>query len=79
LKQGRPIERADAGPKQEDAMGVKHLETDVTDEAIINWYDIDGVTYGATSDGKILDRDGVQIVNDGNARWAIERFEADQA
>lgn len=55
-------------------MTVKHLETDTTDEGNITWYDIDGVTYGATSDGKILDSDGAPLVNDTNARWAIEQF-----
>jgi hypothetical protein len=57
-------------------MNVKHLETDITDEGNIDWYDIDGVTYGATSDGKILDSDGMPLVNDSNARGAIERFES---
>jgi hypothetical protein len=60
-------------------MNVKYLETDTTDEATIDWYDIDGVTYGATSDGKILDSDGAPLVNDTNARWAIERFVAGPA
>lgn len=55
-------------------MNVQHIETDTTDETTIDWYSIDGVTYGATSDGKILDSDGVPLVNDTNARWAIERF-----
>jgi hypothetical protein len=58
----------------ETTMNVQHIETDTTDETTIDWYCIDGVTYGATSDGKILDSDGVPLVNDTNARWAIERF-----
>lgn len=57
-------------------MSVKYLETDITDEGQIRWYEIDGVTYGATSDGAILDSDGSRLVNDSNARWAIEKYEA---
>lgn len=60
-------------------MNVNRLEADTPDEAAIDWYDIDGVTYGATSDGKILDSDGVTLVNDTNARWAIERFESQKS
>ena len=57
-------------------MNIKYLGYDRTDEILIGWYEIDGVTYGATTDGKMLDSDGEPLVNDCNARWAIERFEA---
>jgi hypothetical protein len=55
-------------------MKVEYLETDDTDEGPIDWYEVDGVRYGRTFDDKILDDDGVPLANDGNARWAIERF-----
>ena len=57
-------------------MSVKHIETDITDETTIKWYEIDGVAYGLTGDYKVLDSDGVPVVNDTHVRWAIERFEA---
>jgi hypothetical protein len=62
--------------RPEDDMNVKYLGYDITDETTIGWYEIDGVTYGHTSDGKILDSNGAPLVNDSNARWAIERFAA---
>jgi hypothetical protein len=57
-------------------MSVKYIETDITDEGEVRWYEIDGVTYGATSDGKILDSDGDPLVNDTKARTEIEKYEA---
>lgn len=57
-------------------MSVKYLETDLTDEGRIDWYEIDGVTCGRTSDGKILDSDGVPLVNDISARYEIAKYEA---
>lgn len=56
-------------------MRIEYIKTDVVDETTVDWYRIDGVVYGATRDGKILESDGNVIVNDSNARWAIERFQ----
>lgn len=53
-------------------MTVEYMETDVTDETTIKWYSVDGVAYGITSDGKILDSDGIPLVDDGVIRQAIE-------
>lgn len=53
-------------------MNVQHLETDTTDETTIDWYSIDGVTYGVTGEGKVLDSDGVPVVYDRNTRWVFE-------
>lgn len=57
-------------------MSVIRFGHDTMDEYTIAWYDIDGVVYGATSDGKILDSDGVPLVNDSSVRNAIEKYEA---
>ena len=62
----------------ENLSGVEYLETDIADEYRIDWYTIDGVIYGMSSDGKILDSDGDPLVNDSNARWNIERDKAAQ-
>jgi hypothetical protein len=57
-------------------MSVIRFGHDTMDEYTIAWYDIDGETFGATSDGKILDGDGVPVVNDSSVRNAIEKYEA---
>jgi hypothetical protein len=43
-------------------MTVTYLETDVTDEGPIRWYDIDGTTCGLDIGWKILDSDGRPMV-----------------
>lgn len=55
-------------------MNVQYIETDTTDETTISWYRVDGVSYGVTGDGKVLDSDGVPLVNDSNIRWALRHF-----
>lgn len=53
-------------------MSVKYIGTDETDEGRIDWYEIDGVTYGKTSDDKILDSDGIPLVDDSSPRRALD-------
>lgn len=42
-------------------MSVEYLETDIYYEGTVNWYKIDGEAFGITSNGKVLDSDGVPI------------------
>lgn len=57
-------------------MNVIRCGQDTMGEYTIAWYEIDGVVYGATCDGKILDSDGMPLVNDSSVRYAIEKYEA---
>jgi hypothetical protein len=60
-------------------MSVKYLETDVTDEGPIRWYEIDGETYGFDSEGVVLDAGGSPISDDVERRVTlrqIAKFEA---
>jgi hypothetical protein len=60
-------------------MSVIRFGHDTMDEYTINWYEIDSETYGVTSDGKILDSDGVPVsgfVDCLNVLQQVAKYEA---
>lgn len=62
-------------------MSIKYLETDLTDEGPIRWYEIGDAIYGLTFDWKILDSDGVPVTESAEisaVRNVIVKYETPQ-
>jgi hypothetical protein len=60
-------------------MSVIRFGHDTMDEYTIAWYEIDSVVYGVTSEGEILDSDGVPVTESAEStsvRNVIAKYEA---